>query len=517
MDILFDTAVLLDLADKTRPGHANARRAFIRARERSDTIWCSASQAEQLIQHLQENRSSAEQIQEFLGQARVCAVTGADIRAALTLREPAAETATIRGFRRTVPHGVVIMQGKESLTTAESLSVDMYLGERSVTERHEQHAIPMLDLQEEYRVMCERIDDRLLSVAAEARYILGSEVGEFEEAVARHLEVSYAVGVSSGTDALVLALRALAIARTGREYFTEDDEIITTPFTFTATGEAILRAGATPVFVDIDPATYNLDPALIQNALSERTVGILPVHLYGLPCDMDPIMETARKHKLFVVEDVAQAFGASYKGKRVGGIGDVGCLSFFPSKNLGAFGDGGMCTTNDPQLAELIGMLRKHGGRDKYNVDHIGYNARLDTIQAALLLVRMKFIDEFTKRRRAISAAYLKGLKNVPAVRLPTVGGENEFFHVYHQFTVNVDRRDDLQAFLKERGIASMVYYPVPLNHMKVFGDRARIPETLRHAEEAARHVLSLPVEPLQSDAHTNRVIDAIRAFFPAP
>ncbi len=248
--------------------------------------------------------------------------------------------------------------------------------------------IPMLDLKREYAYMKKDIDAAIKRCLDHQRWILGPEVKELEDNVATYLGVRHCVGTSSGTESLLLSLRALAIKLKGAEYFEKADQIITTPFTFTATGDTILRSGATPVFVDIDPVTFNIDPVKIREFLTRhstlgarhsRVMGIMPVHLYGQSCNMDEIMKIAEEHNLFVLEDVAQAFGGMWKDKKLGSIGTVGAFSFFPSKNLGGFGDGGMVATNDAEVAELLRMLLKHGGRDKYNVDHIGYNARLDT------------------------------------------------------------------------------------------------------------------------------------------
>src|SRR3972149_441449 len=283
--------------------------------------------------------------------------------------------------------------------------------------------IPMLDLRREYEYMKKDIDAAISRCLEHQKWILGPEVGELERKIAEYIGVKHCIGISSGTDALVLALRALAIKTKGKEYFDRDDEIITTPFTFTATGDAILRAGATPVFVDINPDTYNIDPVKIREYISsagpDNIVGIVPVHLYGQSCGMDEIMEIARENDLFILEDVAQAFGGKWKGKRLGAIGTAGTFSFFPSKNLGGFGDGGMVSTNDDEIAELVRMLLKHGGRDKYNVDHIGYNARLDTLQAAILLAKFKYIDEFNERRRKIAEIYNRELADIDGVVLP--------------------------------------------------------------------------------------------------
>lgn len=379
--------------------------------------------------------------------------------------------------------------------------------------------IPMLDLRCEYEYMKEEIDSAIKRCLDHQKWILGPEVGELERKIAEYIGVKHCVGISSGTDALVLALRALAIKIKGKEYFDRDDEIITTPFTFTATGDAILRAGATPVFVDINPDTYNIDPAKIRKYIStsgpDNIVGIIPVHLYGQACDMDEIMEIAREHNLFILEDVAQAFGGKWKGKRLGAIGTAGTFSFFPSKNLGGFGDGGMVSTDDDEIAELVRMLLKHGGRDKYNVDHIGYNARLDTLHAAILLAKLKYIDEFNERRRQIAEQYNKGLQGIKGLRLPFPQPVPNVHHVYHQYTIATTKRDELQNHLKEKGVSTMIYYPFPLHKMKVFGEgRSKIAGNPGDAEGVSGSVVSLPVEPLQTEEETKYVVSSIKGFF---
>jgi UDP-2-acetamido-2-deoxy-ribo-hexuluronate aminotransferase len=364
------------------------------------------------------------------------------------------------------------------------------------------------------------IDAAIQKCLDHQKWILGPEVKELEDVVAGYLGAKHCIGVSSGTEALVLSLRALAIQTKGKEYFEKTDEIITTPFTFTATGDAILRAGATPVFVDIDPRTYNIDPIKIEAYLrsanrtpQSKIVGILPVHLYGQSCDLDRIMDLAKEHNLFVLEDVAQAFGARWRAKKLGAIGTLGAFSFFPSKNLGGFGDGGMISTNDDSLADLCRMLLKHGGRDKYNVDHIGYNARLDTLQAAVLQAKMKYIEEFNERRRKIASSYNEELQNLKGITLP-VNPLPQAHAVYHQYTIECDKRDEFQAFLKDQGIASMVYYPFPLHKMKVFGEgRSRLSGSMDAAERASTRVLSLPIEPLQCVEDTEHIIRSLRQF----
>ncbi len=377
--------------------------------------------------------------------------------------------------------------------------------------------IPMLDLYAEYLYMKEEIDSAIRRCLEHQKWILGPEVKELENKIADYMEVKHCIGCSSGTDALVLALRALAIRTKGKEYFDREDEIITTPFTFTATGDAILRAGATPVFVDIDPETFNIDPAKIMGYLkrnSGRVIGIIPVHLYGQACEMNEIIRIANEYDLFIVEDVAQAFGGKWLDRKLGSIGVVGCFSFFPSKNLGGFGDGGMVATNDDQIAELVRMLIKHGGKDKYNVEHIGYNARLDTLQAAIILVKFKYVDRFNELRRGIAEAYNKGLSGFEGIVLPKV--YEKAYHVYHQYTIRLrdNRRAELQERLREVGIQSMVYYPYPLHKMRVFEGRCKVFENLKEAEKASKEVLSLPIEPLMKEEEVYRVVDAIREFY---
>ncbi|MDN3511632.1 MAG: DegT/DnrJ/EryC1/StrS family aminotransferase [Candidatus Jettenia sp.] len=395
--------------------------------------------------------------------------------------------------------------------------------------------IPMLDLQLEYQYMKADIDAAIKKCLEHQKWILGPEVEELENKIAEYLGVKHCVGASSGTEALVLSLRALAIKLKGQEYFDKTDEIITTPFTFTATGDAILRAGATPVFVDIDRTTYNIDPIKIKEYLTQNpklktrnamnVVGIIPVHLYGQPCNVDEIMKIAQEYNLFVLEDVAQAFGGMWKEKKLGSIGTTGALSFFPSKNLGGFGDSGMVSTNDDNLAELMRMLLKHGGKDKYNVDHIGYNARIDTLQAAILLAKLKYIDEFNERRQKIAEIYNQELSGIDSIVLPINhsttqslnNSTSEYYngHVYHQYTIRVTnrQRDELLKYLKDKGISTMIYYPVPLHKMKVFDGRCTVNGSLKESDQAVKDVLSLPIEPLQNRKETKHIADCIKNY----
>ena len=376
--------------------------------------------------------------------------------------------------------------------------------------------IPLLDLKLEYKYMKKDIDSAIKKCLDHQKWIFGPEVKELEDKVAGYLGVKHCIWSSSGTEALVLSLRALAIKLKGQEFFDKTDEIITTPFTFTATGDAILRAGATPVFVDIDPLTYNIDTARIRDYIAStasNVVGILPVHLYGQSCNMDEVMDIAEQHKLFVIEDVAQAFGAAWKDKKLGSIGTTGSFSFFPSKNLGGFGDAGMVSTNDDTIANLVRMLIKHGGKDKYNVDHIGYNARLDTLQAAIIGAKIKYVDEFNERRSKIAGFYDNALRNLNDISLPM--SLPTAHHVYHQYTIRLKngKRDDLQRFLNDQNIGSMVYYPVPLHKMRVFDERHKSFLPMNESEKAVTEVLSLPIEPLMKDRDIMSVVKAIKSF----
>jgi dTDP-4-amino-4,6-dideoxygalactose transaminase len=378
----------------------------------------------------------------------------------------------------------------------------------------------MLDLRLEYEYLKDDIDSAIKDCLEQQKWILGPQVKDLEIRIAEYLGVKRCVGVSSGTEALVLSLRALAIKIKNQEYFDKSDLIITTPFTFTATGDAILRAGATPVFVDIDKRTFNIDVKKIEDFIESqkgnkncRIAGIIPVHLYGQACDMDKLSAIAEKNKIFMLEDVAQAFGGMWNGRKLGSLGVAAAFSFFPSKNLGGFGDGGMIATNDPEIAELVTMLLKHGGKDKYNVDHIGYNARLDTIQAAVLLAKFGHINEFNERKRKTAQLYDAGLAGLDDLVLPVVLPQAH--HVYHQYTVYTSKRDQLQAYLKENNIATMIYYPFPLHKMNVFNNiNGKVHNNPINAEDVSTKVLSLPVGPFQSGDETNYIIDCVRKFF---
>lgn len=361
----------------------------------------------------------------------------------------------------------------------------------------------MVDLKRQYRTLKTEIDAAVSDVLEQTQFILGPNVSLFEQEVAAYHQLPYAIGVANGTDALLLALRACGIK--------SGDEVITSPFTFIATAEVIAQLGATPVFADICPNTFNLDPSLLAEKITSRTKAIIPVHLFGHPADMDPIMKIAAKNDLRVIEDCAQAFGAKYKTQLVGTIGDMGCFSFFPSKNLGGYGDGGMVITKSESVAGHIKMLRNHGSSQRYHHSEVGYNSRLDEIQAAILRVKLKYIDQFNAARRKNAAAYCAAI-NQQNVILPSVAEGCE--HVFHQFTIRSPRREAIAHALTEKNIASAVYYPVPLHQQEVFMKLYNSSIKLPLSEACAREVLSLPMFPELDGDEIQLIADVINHTF---
>lgn len=358
--------------------------------------------------------------------------------------------------------------------------------------------IPMVDLSAQYQALKAEIDAGIQEVLDTTRFILGPNVQAFDEEAAAYLGVRHAISCASGTDALHLALRAAGIG--------EGDEVITPPFTFIATAEAIRYVGANPVFVDVDPRTMNLDPALVEAAITPRTRAILPVHLFGQPADLDAIGAIAERHGLPLVEDCAQSFGAALGDKMTGGIGLAGCHSFFPSKNLGGYGDGGMITTNDDALAEQVRVLRNHGSRERYHHEIIGYNSRLDELQAAILRVKLRHIDEFNRERRRVAHAYSERLADL--VTVPYEDGKGT--HVYHQYTILSERRADIHKALETQGIASAIYYPIPLHRQQAFADLYR-DASLPVSDSLAEQCLSLPIFPELRDEQVSEIAEVIR------
>jgi dTDP-4-amino-4,6-dideoxygalactose transaminase len=382
--------------------------------------------------------------------------------------------------------------------------------------------IPLCDLRQQYLALKDEIDAAIERVAEEGTYILGPNVAALEREIAEYCQCTYAVGVNSGTDALHLALRALDIG--------PGDEVITTPFSFIATSAAIRMVGAKPVFVDISPRTYLLDVDRLEDAITPHTKAILPVHLFGQPCDMNRVMEIARKHGLAVIEDCAQAIGATYHGRKVGTFGNAGCLSFFPSKNLGCFGDGGMLVTNDVRLFERAESLRRHGSKAKYYHDELGLNSRLDEMQAAILRLKLPHLDRWNALRRQHAYAYNRLLAQIPAIECPAefsndgtavptaiaATTDSPIHHVYHQYTIAADNRDKILARLVEQQIGCAVYYPQPLHLQKANADLHLSRGCFPVAECAANRCLSLPMFPELSIDQLQRVVDRVNEIVSA-
>jgi len=383
--------------------------------------------------------------------------------------------------------------------------------------------VPLLDLKAQFAQIRAEVMPAIDQVCASQHFILGEHVRALEEEVARYCAVSAGIGVSSGTDALLLALMALGIGA--------GDEVITSPFTFFATAGTIARTGARPIFCDIDPVTFNLSPAAVQTFIHEqcaereglinratggRIKALMPVHLYGQAADMDPLMAIARRHRLKVIEDAAQAIGTEYKnGVRAGSIGDVGCFSFFPSKNLGAFGDAGLCTTNDAELAESLRVLRVHGGKPKYFHAVVGGNFRIDELQAAVLRVKLKYLDGWTEGRQRNAAYYDAAFADAGlGEKLRTPAAVPGYRHIFNQYVVRAQNRDALRARLTERGIGSEIYYPVPLHLQKCFTYLNHHAGDFPQSERAAAETLALPIYPELNEAQLAYVVATIAEFY---
>jgi dTDP-4-amino-4,6-dideoxygalactose transaminase len=363
--------------------------------------------------------------------------------------------------------------------------------------------IPLLDLKAQYATIKPEIDAAVAEVFESQHFILGPKVEQCEKAIAAYSQCSYGIGVSSGSDALLACLMA--------ENVGPGDEVITTPFSFFATAGAIARLRATPVFVDIDPSTYNFDPSQISAKITSKTRAIIPVHLYGQMADMDPVMQLASQHNLVVIEDAAQAIGAEYKGQRAGSIGHYGCFSFFPSKNLGGGGDGGMVVTNDAQRAEKIRCLRAHGAKPKYYHKIVGGNFRLDALQAAIVSAKLPHLDGWTAARQHNAKRYdqLFGETGLP-IGLPAVVTNR---HIFNQYVISVAKRGELQAYLKQQGVGTEVYYPVPLHLQECFAYLGYRAGTLPESERAAKETLALPIQPELTEPQARFVVECVREF----
>lgn len=362
------------------------------------------------------------------------------------------------------------------------------------------------DLKKQYQSIKKEIDRAIKNVLESGQFVGGMEVEKFEKYIAKFCGIKYAISVNSGTDALFLSLKALGIG--------PGDEVITTPFTFIATAEVIANLGAKPVFVDIDFGTFNIDSPKIKEKITKRTKAIIPVHLFGQMAEMKEIMKIAKKYNLFVIEDAAQAIGAEYKGKKAGTIGDIGCFSFFPSKNLGAYGDGGMIITNNKKLAEKIRLLRNHGSspKNKYLNLILGTNSRLDAIQSAILRVKLKYLKNWIKKRQEIAKYYDQNLKGVGDIITPEIFSNRT--HTFHQYTIRTKHRDELKKFLEKNGIPTMIYYPIPLHLQPCFKYLGYKKGDFPEAEKTSKEVLSLPIYPELSKKEQDFIIEKIKKFF---
>ncbi|NOY89398.1 MAG: DegT/DnrJ/EryC1/StrS family aminotransferase [FCB group bacterium] len=361
--------------------------------------------------------------------------------------------------------------------------------------------VPLLDLTRQYRSLKKELDTAVLKVLEHEKFILGPEVNLLEQKIAELCQVDYACGVASGTDALLLALRAAGVQA--------GDEVITSDFSFFATAGVIARLGAIPIFVDIEKDSYNIDPRLVEHAITSKTKAIVPVHLFGQVADMDPILELAQKHNIKVVEDAAQAIGAEYKNRKAGSMGDFSCFSFYPSKNLGAGGDGGMIVTKEETDYETINMLRVHGAKPKYHHRLIGYNSRLATIQAAILLVKLPYLNRWSEKRREHARKYDEAFKNLSGVVTPTVKNYTSF-HIFNQYTIAVPNREELMAKLKDAGIGFDIYYPIPFHKQECFAFLNYADDGFPIANKAAQEVLSLPIYPELTAEEQDAVIETI-------
>ncbi len=364
--------------------------------------------------------------------------------------------------------------------------------------------VPLLDLKGQYAALKSEIMPVVERVLDGQYMINGPEVGEFERQAAGYCDTKFAVGCSSGTDALILAMMALEIK--------PGDEVITSPFTFFATVGSIHRHGAKPAFVDIDPGTLNFDTEQLEEAVNEKTRAIAPVHLFGQMADMDTVLDVAEKHDLKIIEDSAQSIGSKQNGAPSGSLGDVGCFSFFPSKNLGGAGDGGLCTTQDEEVYERLKMLRMHGGKQRYYHDEVGGNFRLDTLQAAYLSVKLKHLDNWHEGRRRNAAFYDEHLAEVEEVTTPIIAEGNE--SIYNQYTLRVQQRDELQAFLGEAGVGSAIYYPLCMHEQKCFAYLGHSTGDFPIAEQAAAEVLSIPIYPELKEEQLAHVVETVKSFY---
>ncbi|HKZ58141.1 MAG TPA: DegT/DnrJ/EryC1/StrS family aminotransferase [Thermodesulfovibrionales bacterium] len=369
-----------------------------------------------------------------------------------------------------------------------------------MSERRNYEIVPMVDLKRQYQGIKKEIFQVITEIFSNGQYILGPRVSEFEKKIADYYGVSEAVGVASGTDAIHLSINALGIG--------EGDEVITTPFTFFATVEAILYTGARPVFVDVEQDTFNMDAGQIEAKITDKTRAILPVHIFGQMADMEEISKIAKRHGLKVIEDCAQSFGANLNGKKAGSFGNTGCFSFYPSKNLGGYGDGGIIILNDTKIADKVRKLRNHGSKSSYIHENVGFNSRLDEIQAGILLVKLKYIDEYNIARRQKAALYTELLSDKVKCPVEKKGA----YHVFHQYTIRSNKRQEIQKKLRDKRVSSVVYYPVPLHLQEALRFLGYREGDFPVTEKSAKEVLSLPIYPELEESVIEKIAEIIKA-----
>lgn len=363
--------------------------------------------------------------------------------------------------------------------------------------------ISLVDLKAQYKTIKPEINSAIKNILESTHFILGEEVEDFEKKFAKYSDSKYGIGVGSGLNALELGMRALGIGK--------GDEVLTPVNSFIASSSAISFTGAKPVLVDCDENSFNIDPKRVEEKITKKTKAIMPVHLYGRPAEMDQILKIAKKHNLMVFEDACQAHGAKYKGKRVGSLGNFGAFSFYPGKNLGAYGDGGMVTTNDSKLAEKISQMRNYGQTVKYHHDYLAWNSRLDSIQAAILEVKLKNLDKWNKSRKKVAQIYNKLLKGLPIIA-PSIPEESD--HVFHLYVIRFEKRDDLAQYLTTKGIATGLHYPIPIHLQKAYKDLGHKKGDFPISEKLASEILSLPIYPELKDSQVEFISENIKKFF---
>ncbi|MFQ5715601.1 MAG: aminotransferase class I/II-fold pyridoxal phosphate-dependent enzyme [Nitrospinales bacterium] len=507
MQILLHTDFLLEatLAETPRPVCAEL---LDRCRQNKVKGWVLASSISAITRETRRNRHAHTALNDWLAAVSILPVTGHELRDALSASQTGWDEAlaaqAVRAFHL---HGVVTFNPDASgLTGVQTLQPEEILklsspGSETVS------AVPLVDLPASYHDFWDDMEQAVMDAIRSGKFILGPQVAELEERIAAYCQSSHAVGVSSGTDALLVALMAAGVG--------PGDEVISTPYTFFATLGSIARVGARPVLVDIEHSTFNINPDLIEEKINEKTRAILPVHLFGQCADMDPILELARKHGLTVIEDAAQAIGSEYKFRRAGSLGDFGCFSFFPTKNLGGFGDGGIVATSSEEACKRMKMLRTHGAASKYRHKVIGGNFRLDTLQAAAVGAKLPRLEEWTEKRRQTARNYRRLFEQAglsQAIQLPA-----EMFprHIYNQYVIRAPgKRDDLKNFLKEKKIGTEVYYPVPMHLQESFASLGYRKSDFPESERAALETLALPISHEVTAAQQERVIGAIKDFF---